>query len=139
MKSKCHFLRLNKDKYFSQKDLYLWLNKLQEDKNLLQQISPWVKSGVIRGCWTAERKFSVFFYFLASQMAGIIIVVIIIIEWSASPDFLLNNEFAASFGFFSARQTWSAIYQPGNINKFTFYWFKHRIFWWLINQKTSII
>ena len=47
-------------------------------------------------------------------------IIIIIIEWSASPDFLLNNEFAASFGFFSARQTWSAIYQPKNINNLIF-------------------
>ena len=47
------------------------------------------------------------------------IIIIIIFEWSASPDFLLNNEFAASFGFFSARQTWSAICQPQNIRETT--------------------
>ena len=40
-------------------------------------------------------------------------------QWAGPLDFLLNNEFAASVGFFSARQTWSAICQPQNIRETT--------------------
>ena len=41
---------------------------------------------------------------LSLSMSVLFLRLIIIIYWSGSPDFLLNNEFAASFRFFSAEK-----------------------------------